>query len=68
MRSLGADHIGLEAMVKTVAFPLSEIGAFRLLGRGVTGSDLASKRILLAEWGGHKREQRTGYCKSLDGR
>lgn len=35
---LGADPISLEAMVRTLAFPLSEMGASMVLSSGITGS------------------------------
>lgn len=35
---LGADPISLEAVVRTLAFPLSEMGASTVLSSGITGS------------------------------
>lgn len=50
VRSLGADHISLEAMAKTLACPLSETGAQGVLNRGVMRPIVGFKEIPLGEW------------------
>lgn len=67
MSHLGADHIGPEAVMRISAFPLRKRGASRVLSRGVTGSDLGSRRSPVAKRGGQKSDQGTGCCKNLMG-
>lgn len=69
MGSLGANHLGPEGVTRTLAFPLGEVGAPRVLRRSCwtrLGLTQVSQGTPPAGWRGQNGDQRRGGCNSLD--
>ena len=67
LRSLGVNH--LEDVMRTLAFPLGEVGTLRVLRReslDLTGPDSGFTRTCPTGCRGQKRDQRRGGCHSLE--